>query len=474
MAFVGQNGCVDKKGRLAALTIVLCLYMISLLLLFTITSAAYLFAAHAVDQAIGISEVLIVVSSCVSLCYILTHSVAAGRQMQGHQQHHHSGLHTACFILIRLMVTLWFAASAVSLVVSLRQPMCGQGGPGGSYQIDRGNCVLQKSSVGASLLAFFTSCALFVSLETSDQPFESHFLGISKRLIEKDEILRSVSVNSSKESDLNKDVEKCNHQPWQPRGMFPSNHSVPFAVPALPPRTSHRPLDLGRARRASPRSYVPSATVPSLPPIETRMPLNWCWGLAPMQSAPNERTQRQIYPPALRDYPSSRPPTSSLASTQKNPIIALPKNGVSPTRSTRSIPKKSPLSTMRRVSNPDVPIYEEFAERRSQTPSKKSWTSTETLGDSSTRKELGNVKECTFAEGRTVASHVVKKSLVCAATRDEDQYHLKNNSEMPCNFGLVEVPDLAGSLRNPCVMELNDTRKDIISTILIVRAGSSA
>ncbi len=95
-----------------------------------------------------------ITQSCVSLCYTLTHSVAAGRQMQvAHQQRQRNDLHTACFILIRLVVMLWFAASAVSLVVSLRQPLCIRDDVGGSYRIDGRNCVLLKTSVGVSLLA---------------------------------------------------------------------------------------------------------------------------------------------------------------------------------------------------------------------------------------------------------------------------------------------------------------------------------
>ncbi len=62
MAFEDQSGITDKKGHLAALTIVICLYVMSLLPLFTVTCSAYLFAAHTVDQANGVSEVLIIIS----------------------------------------------------------------------------------------------------------------------------------------------------------------------------------------------------------------------------------------------------------------------------------------------------------------------------------------------------------------------------------------------------------------------------
>ncbi|KAI9707678.1 MAG: hypothetical protein M1836_000639 [Candelina mexicana] len=451
MAFVSQHGDMDKKARIAALTIVTCLYMMSLLPLFMVTSAAYLFAAHVVDQAIGASEVLIVTSSVVSLCYILAHSVAAGRQMQvAHQQYQRNGLHTSCFMLIRLMVTLWFATSAASLVVSLRQPMCIQGAVGSSYRISGGNCILQKTSVAVSLLAFFTSCALFFSLEISDQPFESHLLGITKRSLDEGKILRSVSCNSSLASDFERDTERCDNQPWQPRGMFPSNHPVPFAVPALPPRPSSRLPDLGRAQGTKPSSRALPGTVPSLPPVETRMPLNWGWSLASIQSVPSQRAQPQVHSSALRNCSKSHSPTTSIASSQNSFTMSVMKSPVSPARSTRSIPRRSPLSTMRRVSNPDVPIYEEFTGKRSQSRLKKCWDSTKTLDNGDGRKELGNARERTLPQNETVASPALEKSLGAAATPGQTQYRLQNAPGTPRTLSSVEIPNLAASLTDAC------------------------
>ncbi len=294
------------------------------------------------------------------------------------------------------------------------------------------------------------SCALLFSLEISDQPFESHFLGISKPLIDKTKILHSVSISPSNGSDFYRDVERCDNENWNPRGMFPSNHSVPSAVPALPPRSSRRLPDLGRAVGKSPSSHRLPATVPFLPPLETRMPLNWCWGLVPMQGSPTDNRQ-QNYSPSPRDCPSSTSPISSSASSQKNPIITLSNNGHSPTKSTRSIPKRSPLSTMRRISNPDVPIYEEFTGSRTQLPLTRSWKSTGTIGNSDTRKGVAN-SQCTLPQELTAARLVVGNKLLAATIPNERQHHLKSTPETHCGFNFVQMPNLAASLRNPCDM----------------------
>ncbi|KAI9792012.1 MAG: hypothetical protein M1835_008125 [Candelina submexicana] len=284
----------------------------------------------------------------------------------------------------------------------------------------------------------------------SDQPFESHLLGITKRSLNKEKILRSVSCNSSLASNFERDTERCDNQPWQPRGMFPSNHPVPVAVPALPPRPSRRLPDLGRAQGTKPSSRALPGTVPFLPPVETRMPLNWGWGLAPIQSVPSQRAQPQGHSSALRNCSKSHSPTTSIASSQNSSTMSVVKSPVSPARSTRSIPRRSPLSTMRRVSNPDVPIYEEFIGKRSQPRLKKCWDSTKTLDNGDGRKELGNAQERTFPQNKIVASPALKKSLVAAATPGQTQYPLQNAPRTPCTLSSIEIPNLAASLTNPC------------------------
>jgi len=103
--------------------------------------------------------------------------------------------------------------------------------------------------------------------------------------------------------------------------------------------------------QSSPRSaeWLHGGT-PILPPLPRR---SYSLGLAWSEALADSSRQSTIYPSTARIQPS---PTVSDVSASTYSAISRRPSAISSTGSSRSIPSQSPLSTMRRADEPEVPV----------------------------------------------------------------------------------------------------------------------
>ncbi|KAF4534082.1 uncharacterized protein LTHEOB_3695 [Lasiodiplodia theobromae] len=144
-----------------------------------------LFAAQSIDKTILPSTVLTIVSAVASFSYIILHSIVARRQNRLQQGVTSRKFENACYVAIRLAVTLcilWLLTSGWNFIVAARQPVCLPQ----SFSSDLGDrwrvgssCAAERFSAAISFLALVASCTLFGILAIARRPFEASLLGFS-------------------------------------------------------------------------------------------------------------------------------------------------------------------------------------------------------------------------------------------------------------------------------------------------------
>ncbi|KAI9822458.1 MAG: hypothetical protein M1827_000177 [Pycnora praestabilis] len=207
---------------------------------------------------------------------------------------------------------------------------------------------------------------MFIALEMSDRPFDSSLFGISfppVPAISKQVLFRSPSVDSSEiydpsYTDLEKGLNIRNIT-----NMMPGDRWLAYATPTLPSLTPRSP-SWGSA-------WMSVIHRPNI------------YGTTSLQTAPPSPAvsdlSRHSSPGAMR-RPSTTSTVSPLSSRMPSTL------------------RRSPLSTMRRASNPEVPVLPEFVKRRSRMPLPEGWTLPAQL-------VIGQMSE--LAKGRQASSTLV-------------------------------------------------------------------
>lgn len=198
-----------------------------------------------------------------------------------------------------------------------------------------------------------TICVLFCAIETSDYPFQASPLGVYKAESDHFSNLRSSSSELS-----------CS-APSTPEKEMPLPESMLYR------RVSDRAFWLQRQNSLSSRNAI-------YPP---------CLRSSSIYSRPSPGSLRSSSAPQFSSYrygassPFHRSLTSSSSTTTTTPLPSVLESSDSvsfPTRASSSVSssstdsRKSPLSTMRRVSQPDVPIIPNRFQSVSSTGNK-SW-----------------------------------------------------------------------------------------------------
>ncbi|KAF2455713.1 hypothetical protein BDY21DRAFT_71019 [Lineolata rhizophorae] len=115
-----------------------------------------LFGAGYVDLTILPAEILTLVASIVSICYIAFHSFISSRQHSWSQDQTAPYLRNSCYIAIRAIVALcilWLLASGWNLIIAAREPVClPDGSMGEPWQVGT-SCRLERFSATLSILA---------------------------------------------------------------------------------------------------------------------------------------------------------------------------------------------------------------------------------------------------------------------------------------------------------------------------------
>ncbi|RMY89938.1 hypothetical protein D0862_10094 [Hortaea werneckii] len=155
--------------------------------LYVLASEVYMLASGAVTSEVLASSILLLTSSGVAILYIACHitvSIISRRPQTSHVND--DRLIIALWLAklsLRVGVTLWMAACGLNIVFTIaRQPHCipKDGAPRSSL-INAGKlCVVQRTGVGASLLAMLAAGALFALLQKTSEPFRANLFGIMK------------------------------------------------------------------------------------------------------------------------------------------------------------------------------------------------------------------------------------------------------------------------------------------------------
>ncbi|KAI9876810.1 MAG: hypothetical protein M1830_005654 [Pleopsidium flavum] len=287
----------------------------------------YLYGAGLVDSTITVSEVLMVISSGLSAIYIPLHQLMARRYRKaGPSYQKHNVLRSACFAVARVMTISWMAASGFGLVVAVRQPTClPDNGLFPPWQAGM-SCIIHRASVAASLVAFIASCVLLCSLEIPGRPFEASLLGITPPSVPR---IRPVPTTNQSFSSFTSDKTQ------------------------YPP---HFDLEQGQIHRPRLQSALGSAEwlhggTPMLPPLPRR---SYSLGIAWSDPVPDPSRQSMIYASTARTQ--STLSVSDMSAPSIYSAISRRPSAISSNSSIRSIPRQSPLSTMCRADEPEVPV----------------------------------------------------------------------------------------------------------------------
>ncbi|RMY49641.1 hypothetical protein D0863_15091 [Hortaea werneckii] len=133
---------------------------------YVLASEVYMLASRAVTSELLPSSILLLTSSCVAMIYIACHMTVSFMSRRPQTSHVNDRLIISQWLAklsLRVGVTLWMAACGLNIVFTIaRQPHCiPENGAAHSSLIHAGKlCVVQRTGVGASLLAMRPFCTI--------------------------------------------------------------------------------------------------------------------------------------------------------------------------------------------------------------------------------------------------------------------------------------------------------------------------
>lgn len=181
----------------------------------TIVAFQYgLLALSAVDSAGAIYLVLgpgnevtiagaspMLTAAALSMTYLLLHQIVSWRYFKSGPflyRHQKNILRSACLMISRAMVLFWVAAAVPGLVTASKAPFCAANGSEALEGVGIDGCMIQRLSVGGSLLALIVSCIIVYALKTAERPFASSLLGVHvPNHNEEEELNLSTELNST-------------------------------------------------------------------------------------------------------------------------------------------------------------------------------------------------------------------------------------------------------------------------------------
>ncbi|KAF7507598.1 hypothetical protein GJ744_010268 [Endocarpon pusillum] len=303
-----------------------------------------LFATQSVDTTISASLILSFVGSQLSLLFLLVHSLLARRQRLAIVYNHfRSSLGFICRFLPRLLIMLWMIAAAVGIIVAARQPKCLPGHVMQPFWQIGLSCQLHRANVGIAVVAFVSTCIVFCCIEVSNRPYQASLMGITQA--DSDDIcgLKSshsdVSWSSTSSADSLTREKQYNYGPSD-----------------LELRASDRAQWIQKQNSVSsrPAVYPPILRYSSTGPLSL-----------PGYFYLDRRTAASL---SQIPYPHSHRSGSVSSTATSLPFALGDSYSLSPfsragstvstiSRSTSGTSvRKSPLSTMRRASEPEVPV----------------------------------------------------------------------------------------------------------------------
>ncbi|KAH9831094.1 hypothetical protein Tdes44962_MAKER02172 [Teratosphaeria destructans] len=354
---------------------------------YVLASQVYMLIIGAITPEIRPSPIVLIFAATMSMVYICSHNLAAlltSRGSRGRRDEPGAVARWLAVIVLRFDVTIWLVACCVNITFTIaRGPYCFPSKSATSTEaIDEGTtCIIQRTGVGASLLALLASFTVFVLTHKTSSPFRAHLFGISAETpLLPPRLPYEASTKKAMYSQMSfqcrSSTSLARHNLTKPPTPFTSSTSN--LIPACTDETTlglgiHTPAKHSTASLLTPRPSLSSirtrTTTSSLPPPSSPLPplpvyiperhdkpavpqrLTPCYQLGRSSSG---RTIRIVVPspsPSMINLPSDLDRSESLSSIYSRsisgesvrPPLLLGDTGRTHSASTVHTVAKSPL-----------------------------------------------------------------------------------------------------------------------------------
>ncbi|KAK7516984.1 uncharacterized protein IWZ02DRAFT_492302 [Phyllosticta citriasiana] len=137
------------------------------------------------DSTVLPSAILTIISTILSICYLILHSFISRRQHAWTEEYTHARrVSIICDVAYRVAASVpifWFLTTIWNIIIAVRQPICllTEPGTGSNQEFWRvgSACAAVRSSVAISLIALIASCTLFAIITKVRRPFEASLFG---------------------------------------------------------------------------------------------------------------------------------------------------------------------------------------------------------------------------------------------------------------------------------------------------------
>ncbi|KAK7555534.1 hypothetical protein IWX50DRAFT_49392 [Phyllosticta citricarpa] len=185
LGFRRLEGRPTERRRITLLAITICLHFLFWSSLLPFVTMLALFAAHSMDSTVLPSAILTIISTILSICYLILHSFISRRQHVWTEEYTHARrVSIICDVAYRVAASVpifWFLTTIWNIIIAVRQPICLLTEPGTSSNQEfwrvGSACAAVRSSVAISLIALIASCTLFAIISKVRRPFEASLFG---------------------------------------------------------------------------------------------------------------------------------------------------------------------------------------------------------------------------------------------------------------------------------------------------------
>ncbi|TID22687.1 hypothetical protein E2P81_ATG01814 [Venturia nashicola] len=190
-----------------------------------------------VDIVLRPASILLLVSSFLSILYLMFHTLAARRRRSSkYEENANMLVKRPAYILTRMTICLamsWLVTTGWNLIVAARQPVCFPGGVLAAYWQAGGACIAQRFGTAIAMILLIASSALFVTLEMSHDPLKSNLFGITRDHYPKLDPIeyRTASIHQSPFPRQGHAIEN-----WEKSVAHSRNHSISSATARGPMR----------------------------------------------------------------------------------------------------------------------------------------------------------------------------------------------------------------------------------------------
>ncbi|KAF2743252.1 hypothetical protein M011DRAFT_451796 [Sporormia fimetaria CBS 119925] len=166
----------QRQGALIGL--VVCLNVLLWCSILVLLGTFYLVVEGSKDATLTLTAVLTILSSFVSIGYVVLHTIFSLKQRLWRHQHQRASIQKkTSYVAVRIvgpLCVLWLLTAGWNMITVARRPRCLPDISGFAKWESGTTCIVARISVAFSSLALMASCAVFGMLAVLRRPFEAH------------------------------------------------------------------------------------------------------------------------------------------------------------------------------------------------------------------------------------------------------------------------------------------------------------